>query len=118
MPGKKFPLSVASARKNVTKMLFVSFILWIISKKPVTGYDIISMLKNEHENMCVGSAHIYPVLFSMQKNGLISVKVSKSGKRIKKIYSITSSGKNRLSQIKQCIFCNNLRGRFFKEMVS
>lgn len=118
MLQNKACLKVASMRDKIAKMLFISFILWIISKKPVSGYDIIRMLKNEREHVCIGSAHIYPVLLSMQKNGLLSVRISKSGRRMKKTYSITRPGKTKIEEIKKMIFSDSLRAQFFREMVA
>jgi len=107
---------LSAAHNKAADTLFSSFMLWFISKKPMHGYEMISTLRKDHQSVHIGPAHIYPVLASLLKRGLIKVKKVAKGKRVRKLYTITSAGKSRLAQIKRTHFSNNLRARFLKEM--
>jgi len=102
----------------MTRMMLVSFLLWLISKKPRHGYDLIHILQKEVCYLKVGAGHIYPVLAELSFHGLIKARASAQGKRIKKLYSITPVGRRLLAGIRKRFFHGGMRAQFFKEMVS
>lgn len=99
------------------KALFFTFILWLISKKPRHGYEMIKILKTETGFDKIGSGHIYPILSKLLEMNLISQKIQSDGERLKKSYAITSSGKKYLLFLKKSIFQKGLRKTFFLEMI-
>ena len=109
--------TMAVAREKMLVMT-AAFLLWLISKKPSCGYEIIRILRKEHGSDKVGPAHIYPVLADMSRRGLIRAKKVASGKRIKKLYSMTPLGRKRLLEMKRAHFGDGLRARFLREMLS
>jgi DNA-binding PadR family transcriptional regulator len=104
--------------KKAAEGLFTAFMLWYISKKPTYGYEIIRTLRDEHQSVRIGPAHIYPVLAALSKRGLIKAKSVAKGKRIKKLYAITPDGKKRLKEIHDAVVRDNLRTRFLREMLT
>jgi DNA-binding PadR family transcriptional regulator len=104
--------------KEKTFVIMSAFLLWLISKKPVCGYEVIRVLRKEHGSNKVGPSHIYPVLAEMSRLGSIRAKKVASGKRVKKLYSITSSGRKKLLDMKRAHFREGLRVQFLREMLS
>jgi DNA-binding PadR family transcriptional regulator len=119
MPGKRklIPTTTQIGKKAAERM-FSLFLLWLISKKPAHGYELINVLKKEHEFAKIGTAHVYPFLKKMLNSGLIKVKEEKQGKRIRKLYSITPLGRKKFKEIKAYLFGSSIRGRFLREMIS
>ncbi len=117
MSGDECFLPNSSLNEKIGKVLSVSFLLWIISKKKIHGYQIIKILKQEAGFMNIGSAHIYPLLSEMLKHNLLEVKESLEGKRKKKFYSLTPLGKKHLVHMKKIMFKSGLRSEFFRQMV-
>jgi DNA-binding PadR family transcriptional regulator len=98
-------------------MMLASFMLWLISKKPRHGYEIIGLLNKEVCYGTVGAGYVYPLLSDLAKNGLIKSKSIAHGKRMKKHYTITREGKKRLSEMRKAFFSCGLRAQFIREMV-
>jgi len=111
---------LAAVRKHVAQVseMSMAFFLWLISKKPTYGYEIIRVLRREHSTVKIGPAYVYPVLADMSRRGLIKVKKIASGKRIKKLYFVTPLGRKRLLEMKKVHFGDCLRVRFLREMLS
>lgn len=90
-----------------------NLILWIISKETIHGYGIMKKLDeffNFEQGTCemkINSSKIYPILSSMEKNGLIAGewKVNENNKRVK-YYSITDEGLGVLDNIKKIMTVN------------
>lgn len=99
------------------KAIFISFLLWLISKKPLHGYDIIKILRSETGFDRIGPGHIYPSLSALSDLGFISSKIVSDGIRQKKSYSITKKGTKHLVFLKKTIFHTGLRKDFFTEMI-
>jgi DNA-binding PadR family transcriptional regulator len=93
------------------------FLLWLIARKPAHGYELIRLLKAEHGSSGIGSAHVYPALADLSRRGLIKVRKVASGKRVKKLYSVTPSGRKKLLEMKKAHLGDGLRARFLKEML-
>ena len=75
-------------------------ILWLISQKPMSGYTVV----REIEKLTGQKFHagiVYPLLYELEKDGLISGEwMQKGGRRIK-YYSITEKGTRMLNQLRQ-----------------
>jgi len=68
------------------------YLLCSLKRKPKSGYEIISEIKEKTEGTWVPSkGTIYPLLRQLEKGGLIKVKTTE--KRSKNIFKITPKGK-------------------------
>lgn len=77
--------------------LLRSYILYRLSKKPMSGYDMISELDEVTGGTWhPGSGSIYPILEDLRRKRLIEV-VSK-GHRSKQVYSLTRRGEQALDE--------------------
>ena len=90
------------------------FLLWLIKKHEVHGYQIIKILKDE--GMQIGASRLYPVLKAMLKDGMISQKEKRDGMRVRKVYVITSKGRKVLNGGKKLF--RGIMGEFTKEMLA
>lgn len=93
------------------------FMLWMINKKEIHGYEIMATLRNGGLDF-FGPSRIYPLLGDMLKAGLISQKEKKQGKRIRKMYVLTKKGRMALEQGKKLFRAKGLIREFLKEMLS
>ncbi|MCW4020093.1 MAG: PadR family transcriptional regulator [Candidatus Bathyarchaeota archaeon] len=76
-------------RKGYTKLA----VLASLSKKPLSGYDIIKEIEEETLGFWKPTAGgIYPILKEMEKDGYIKGSWTSKGKRRKKAYEITEEG--------------------------
>lgn len=72
--------------------ILTMYLLCSLKKKPKSGYEIISEIKEKTEGTWVPSkGTIYPLLKQLEKGGLIKVKTTE--KRSKNIFEITLKGK-------------------------
>ena len=110
MPNIKLMKSVHP--KMLHKMYL--FMLWLINRKEMHGYEIVKTLKKEGTPH-PGANRIYPLLNMMLGEGLISQKEKKDGKRVRKIYVITHKGKTMLLQGKKMF--TGLIKEFLKDMI-
>lgn len=73
---------------NLTKF----YLLTVLGKKPMHGYEIIEEL-----GMLLGkkpsAGQIYPLINNLNKKGFLNLKVELIGRRRKKVYSLTENGK-------------------------
>jgi len=102
--------------------MFEVYILWLFSKKRMHGYELIKLLSSDHPKGHPGApkitaATVYPLLSSMTKKGLLSYKKVSTGKRVKKIYTITPKGLMKLKEAKKHFFQGGMRKKFFEEML-
>ena len=75
-------------------------ILWLISQRPMSGYTIVKEIQKLTEQK-FHAGIIYPLLYELEKDGLISGEwTKKSGRRIK-YYLITEKGAQMLNQLRQ-----------------
>lgn len=81
-------------------MNFRYFILGLLTRKPMSGYDIKLFLKSL--NWLIGSpsfGSLYPTLHALLKDSLVTVDVVPGeGKPSRKIYSITEGGRQTLQE--------------------
>jgi DNA-binding PadR family transcriptional regulator len=72
--------------------ILTMYLLCSLKRKPKSGYEIISEIKEKTEGTWVPSkGTIYPLLRQLEKGGLIKVKTTE--KRSKNIFKITPKGK-------------------------
>jgi DNA-binding PadR family transcriptional regulator len=88
-------------------------ILWLISKKPQHGYEIMTQLHEASplSKKMPSASMIYPVLHSLERKGLIKGTWEHQGKRKVKYYEITTEGKESLDRIKKLVSKGQKFGR-------
>ena len=91
------------------------FILWLISKKQTHGYGLIKELR-DGGFAAASAARLYPLLNMMLKDGLISQREEKQGRRVKKVYMLTAKGFATLKEGKKMF--KGIMVKFLKEMIS
>lgn len=101
-----------SARTNedLYSGLIPLHILHHASEKPVYGLWIIEELGRHGYRLSAGT--LYPLLHRLEKRGLLSSVAERSGKRMRRLYAITSPGRRALSEAKQKV--KELFGEMFE----
>ncbi|MBD3209955.1 hypothetical protein GF318_01085 [Candidatus Micrarchaeota archaeon] len=99
LDGKSF--SGKNLEKRIGKEKLAIFLLWMISRKPQHGYEIIKTLEEDHSILRLPASRIYPILKGLEKKGLITHKKTMQGKRARKIYGITPKGRKVLAKAKE-----------------
>ena len=103
---------------DMAKRMYM-FLLWLISKHEMHGYEILKTLKNDPgapNAQVISASRLYPMLNGMLAAGLISQKEKKTGRRVRKAYIVTAKGRAMLKQGKKMF--TGLVGRFVREMCS
>ncbi len=104
-----------TSHQTMMKKMAVTFLLWIISKKPTTGYTLMKLLEAEHPGGMSKASRIYPLLAYMEEEGLVKSKILKTGKRESKEYSITAKGKL-LINITRKVLAKTMWGEFLRDI--
>lgn len=117
IPSKSIMEILGQKHHQYAKLMMASFILWMISKKPRNGYELIRLINKEICYTTVGAGFVYPLLASLTSEGLIKVKAVSQGKRLSKDYTLTEKGKKRLKEFKKQFFRSGLRAEFIREMI-
>ena len=115
---KYFPDPEESHKSSEHKMrnkIATTFVLWMIGKKPTTGYALIKKLGVEHPGAMAHASRIYPMLVHMEEEGLLKSKILKTGKRESKEYSITSKGKL-LIKVTNKLLSKTIWGEFLRDI--
>ena len=90
--------SRAQYRKGCARTL----VLKVLSERPMYGYEIATMLAQRSENIfSLGQGTLYPLLYSLEKKGLICVhkKIKdKNDGRKRLYYKLTKKGKLSLEE--------------------
>lgn len=77
-------------------------ILWLLSRKPMSGYAITKELRNiTGWSMTVGV--VYPLLYDLAEMGLIHGEWHQRGRRRVKVYSVTEKGCELLNSVKKLL---------------
>lgn len=98
------------ARKNKTQYA----LLGLLSKRPLSGYDIKAIFAKKAEfYWSESNAQIYPTLKKLEGEGLVSSHLDNSCKREKRIYDITDKGKTLLMKwlhepVQHCVYREEL----------
>ena len=112
----KFLHSLMKGVRNV-------FLLWLISQEKIHGYAIISKINEIYSNMGVKVVHgstIYPLLHSLEDEGLIVSSEEYNGNHKVKSYEITEKGLVTLNSIKKFIKrrpANDILISYFDDML-
>jgi PadR family transcriptional regulator PadR len=67
------------------------FVLYVLADKPMCGYDVIKEIFLRC-NVFLNQGNIYPILYSLEEEGILRAEFSKGNMRSKK-YFLTSQGK-------------------------
>lgn len=103
--------------KEAVNRAFLTFVLWLISKGETHGYDIIKRINNDKGMPKITASRIYPILQELTKQGCVSQKKEKHGKRIKKLYKITEKGRKMIGKAKEHVNCSPLRRQYMFELL-
>ncbi|MBS7616326.1 PadR family transcriptional regulator [Candidatus Bathyarchaeota archaeon] len=97
---------MSEIEKEVIKATIRGFsrvmILWLLSKKPLSGYSVAKELKrltglNFHPGV------VYPLLYELEENKFIAGEWVQKGRRQMKCYSITKEGTELLNRVKNML---------------
>jgi len=113
MESKAGAHSARYAHPLIAKKVYL-FLLWLIKRKEMHGYEIIKVLKNDGMHLMCPS-RLYPLLNSMLQEGLILQKEKRQGRRIKKVYMLTKKGERELAEGKDAF--RGLVREFLEEML-
>lgn len=81
------PIQIESMRERFFKRLIDVFVLAELKKKPMSGYDVISMLHKKYD-VLVSPGTVYALLYSLEREGLIKGRFDEK----KRVYGLTSVG--------------------------
>ncbi len=108
--------------KSLLKGVRKIFILWIISKEKIHGYGLISKINDTskiNDITVIHGSSVYPILHSLEKEGLIISSEELNGNHKVKMYEITQEGKDTLNTIKSLTKSekNNILTNFVQDMI-
>jgi DNA-binding PadR family transcriptional regulator len=86
----KIPFGGTECMSKIIRAGKEILILSLISKRPMSGYDLIKQIYVE-TNVFLSQGTIYPILYSFEEAGIIRAEYEKGNMRTK-IYRITSFG--------------------------
>ena len=78
--------------QRITKNLLDLQLLRLIQEQPMWGYMIKKQVETKFDVKLRHGA-LYPLLNSMEENGFLTSQTQQQGGRIRKVYAITSKGK-------------------------
>lgn len=93
------------------------FLLWLLSKREMHGYEIVKTIGNDHAIIPIAASKMYPLLKQLQKKGLITYRKAMQGKRERKVYSTTPAGRLVLKKAKEHIRKSPLVMGFVEDML-
>ena len=81
---------------KLTKGLLDLIVLQLLDSQPMHGYQIITQIRRSF-GVYFGPSTVYPLLSSLEKKGHVESRWNMKGERPRKVYELTSQGKNLLS---------------------
>jgi len=81
---------------KLTKGLLDMIVLQFLNEQPMHGYQIISKIRKSF-GVYLGPSTIYPLLSSLEKKGHVSSGWNMENERPRKVYKLTSEGRNLLN---------------------
>ncbi len=90
------PSSQKEASTKLMKGLLDLVILQFLSNEPMHGYQVITKIRKNF-GVYFGPSTIYPLLGTLEKKGYIDSHWDMNFERPRKVYRLTSDGKNMLS---------------------
>ena len=80
-------------QSKLTKGLLDLIVLQLLDAQPMHGYQIITKIRKNF-GVYFGPSTVYPLLASLEKKGQVESKWNMKGHRPRKVYELTSQGKN------------------------
>jgi DNA-binding PadR family transcriptional regulator len=90
MPSK----IVENLRRRTIKTFMDMLILAELQEKPLSGYDIISLIHRRF-NVLVSSGTVYSLLYSLERKGLVTADMDHR----KRVYTLTEKGEQTLETV-------------------
>jgi PadR family transcriptional regulator PadR len=81
---------------KLTKGLLDLIILQFINAQPMHGYQVITKIRKNF-GIYFGPSTIYPLLSTLEKKGFVSSEWNMDAQRPRKVFHLTSTGKNMLT---------------------
>lgn len=78
---------------KLTKGLLDLIVLQLLNSQPMHGYQIITKIRKSF-GVYFGPSTIYPLLSSLEKKGHVESRWNMESERPRKVYELTSKGKN------------------------
>jgi DNA-binding PadR family transcriptional regulator len=85
---------VENLRRRTIKTFMDMLILAELQEKPLSGYDIISLIHRRF-NVLVSSGTVYFLLYSLERKGLVTADMNNR----KRIYTLTEKGEQTLETV-------------------
>jgi len=85
---------VENLRKRTIKTFMDILILAELQEKPLSGYDIISLIHRKF-NVLVSSGTVYSLLYSLERKGLVTADMDQR----KRVYTLTEKGEKTLETV-------------------
>jgi len=82
-------------RKKFVRSFLELMVLRMLADEHLWGYKLMTMMKEIHD-IKIGPAVVYPLLGSLEADGLVECNEIYEGKRRRKVYKVTSEGVERL----------------------
>ncbi len=89
-------------RKRFVRSFLDLTVLRMLVDEPLWGYRLMTMIKEDHD-VKVGPPVIYPLLDSLEADGLVEAKETYEGKRKRKIYNVTQKGLARVKHYRSIL---------------
>jgi PadR family transcriptional regulator len=93
------------------------FLLWLLSKKEMHGYEIIKEIGSDPMVGRMNASRIYPLLAGLTNKKLVSQKTVMQGRRARKLYRLTPLGKEALRNARDYLKRSALIVRFMEDML-
>jgi PadR family transcriptional regulator PadR len=103
------------AQTKLTKGLLYIIVLHFLDTKPMHGYQMITKIRRSF-GVYFGPSTIYPYLASLEKKGYIESRWNMKGERPRKVYELTSQGKNVLGFSENSL--NLIRKKMAKDSIA
>jgi len=89
-------------KRRFAKSFLDILVLRLIRVKPRWGYELIAKIGNRHR-IKIGQSTVYPLLKSLENNGLIKGTWESHGKKKRKVYEITPDGMEVIDSYRDCL---------------
>lgn len=89
----KLPNMKKEVQTKLAKGLLDLIVLQLLDTQPMHGYQIITKIRKNF-GVYFGPSTIYPLMASLEKKGQVESKWNMTSQRPRKVYELTSQGKN------------------------
>ncbi len=111
------PAAGKGARDKVASVQFPLFLLWLLSKREMHGYDVIKTIRSDPLMGKIAASRIYPVLARLTNKRMVAQKTLLQGRRARKLYRLTPRGREALRTAKWKLKSSRLIVGFMEEML-